>query len=391
MHVALCGPMSPSGVAALLKPEDARRALAYPGIGGVPVYELAKGLIHAGHRVSVVTTSGSPEASAASFRGDRIEVISVRTRAAGPAIRDLYRVERRTMADALRDCAPDIVHAHWTYEFELATQDSGLPHVTTAHDAPITILRQLRDPYRAARLGVAAVARPGIRHLSAVAPYLAERWRKEMLYRLPITVIPNSIPQDALHTGRDPAPHPILLEVADSGRRKNVAGLLRAFSIVRAQLPDAELRLVGPGLGPGDPLAEKARAEGLAEGVSFIGSLGREELAGEYGRAWLFVHASFEEACPMTLLEAHGAGLSIVGGRDSGGVPFVLDNGRAGTLTDVSEPQTFAKAILDALAGGPKPGPPPIAIERFAPEAVAAAYVEWYISVFGCASSGSSA
>jgi glycosyltransferase involved in cell wall biosynthesis len=308
-------------------------------------------------------------------------MICVQRRAAGPAIRDLYRVERRTMADALRDAAPDIVHAHWTYEYELAAQDSGLPHVTTAHDAPITILRQMRDPYRAARLGVAIVARPGIRNLSAVAPYLAERWRREMAYRRPIRVIPNSIPQDALPARRDPAPHPVLLDVADSGRRKNIPGLLRAFSIVRAQRPDAELRLVGPGLGPVDPLAEESRGSGLAEGVSFLGRLGREELADEYGRAWLFVHASFEEACPMTLLEAHGAGLAIVGGRDSGGVPFVLDYGRAGTLTEVADPQAFAASILDALAEGPRGCPPPTAIERFAPPAVTDAYVGWYADV----------
>ena len=62
MHIALCGPMSPSGVSEILTAEDAARAADYPGFGGVPVYELAKGLVASGHRVSVVTTAGSPEA-----------------------------------------------------------------------------------------------------------------------------------------------------------------------------------------------------------------------------------------------------------------------------------------------------------------------------------------
>ena len=44
MHIALCGPMSPSGVSELLTPKDALRAEQYPGFGGVPVYDLATGL-----------------------------------------------------------------------------------------------------------------------------------------------------------------------------------------------------------------------------------------------------------------------------------------------------------------------------------------------------------
>ena len=234
----------------------------YPGFGGVPVYELAKGLVASGHRVSVVTTAGSPEAAEARFKGPQIDVHCLPRRAAGPAIRDLYRRERSAMSAALRDFHPDIVHAHWTYEFELAAQDSGLPHVTTAHDAPFTILRHMRDPYRAARLGVALRARPGIRHLSTVSPYMADRWRRQMRYRDPISVIPNSIPQSAVSPSRRPSPHPTVLEVADSGRLKNIGGLLRAFAIVRMQVPEAELRLVGPGLGALEPLALRASTGG---------------------------------------------------------------------------------------------------------------------------------
>jgi glycosyltransferase involved in cell wall biosynthesis len=293
-------------------------------------------------------------------------------------LRDLYAVERKGMAGILRDASPDIVHAHWTYEFELAAQDCGLPHVTTAHDAPVTILRQVRDPYRAARLSVAARARPGIRRLSVVAPYLADRWRREMRYSRPIRIIPNSIPTDSIPPQRTPAPHPVGLEVADAGKRKNVAGLLHAFKIVRGEMPDAELRVVGPGLGPEEPLAVGARSEGMASGVAFLGRLGREELRSEYGSAWVFIHASFEEACPMTLLEAHGAGLPIIGGRDSGGVPYVLDDGRAGTLADVSEPRALSQAILDSLARGPGRPAHLDSIARFASKAVASAYLDWY-------------
>lgn len=379
MHVALVGPCSPVDVAPLLDERDAARALELPGYRGIPISELAKGLTRAGHEVTVVSTDSSIADPTAEFAGPRFRMVVQRSRVRPrDFLRDLYAVERRGMVSLLRDAAPDIVHAHWTYEFELAAQDSGLPHVTTAHDAPVTILRHMRDPYRAARLAVAARARPGIRHLSAVAPYLAARWRREMHYRRPIRVIPNSIPTDALPAQRTPSPHPVLLEVADAGARKNVRGLLLAFKTAIAGVSDAELRLVGAGLGADDSLALWARARGLAKGVTFLGRLERDQLRKEYGRAWVFVHASLEEACPMTLLEALGASLPAVGGSNSGGVPFVLDYGRAGTLTDVSNPQAFAEAILEALAFGPESGPPLVAVERFAPSAVAGQYVYLY-------------
>lgn len=384
MHIALCGPMSPSGVSEMLTAEDAARAAHYPGFGGVPVYELAKGLVAYGHRVSVVTTGGSPDAAEVRFEGPQIDVYCLPRRSAGPAIRDVYRIERRAMADALRGAAPDIVHAHWTYEFELAAQDSGLPHVTTAHDAPFTILRQMRDPYRAARLGVALRARPGIRHLSAVSPYLADRWRQQMRYGRAISVIPNSIPRDTFSAKRCPANHPVVLDVADAGRLKNIPSLIRAYSAVRRSVPDCELRLVGPGLGPEGVIGQWAAKQGLAAGVTFVGKLSRTQLAKEYSHAWLFAHASYEEACPMTLLEAHGAGLPIVGGANSGGVPYLLDDGRAGWLTDVSDSRALGSTIVQLIQDGP-PAIPTGATryieENFSPQSVTDKYLALYRGV----------
>lgn len=391
MHIALCGPCSPSGVRTHLAPEDAIRADSFPGIGGVPVFELANGLLEAGHRVTVITTTGVSSTQTASFRGDGIEVVVVATRPSGRAIKDLYRVERRSMSTVLRDIRPDIVHAHWTYEFELAAQDSGLPHVTTAHDAPFTILRHMRDPYRAARLAVALRARPGIEHMSAISPYMAMRWRRQMRYHAPIAVIPNSIPTFSNAQPRRPSAHPTVLEVADAGRGKNVRGLLRAFTLVRQEVPQAEIRLVGPGLGPHEPLARWAGSHGVATGVSFLGPMGRAELADEYSRAWVFAHASLEESFGLTVLEALASGVPVLGGRNSGGVPFVLGYGRAGWLTDVTDAQSFARDLAAMICGGPRIPPPGADLyiqENFTPEAVAAQYSGWYQSTLEEGSAG---
>ena len=44
------------------------------------------------------------------------------------------------------------------------------------------------------------------------------------------------------------------------------------------------------------------------------------------------------------------AGLPIVGGRHSGGVPWTLDEGRCGLLVDVRDPGAIAEGILRLFA-----------------------------------------
>jgi glycosyltransferase involved in cell wall biosynthesis len=60
------------------------------------------------------------------------------------------------------------------------------------------------------------------------------------------------------------------------------------------------------------------------------------------------VHPSRWEACCMAIAEAMSLGLPVVGGRDSGGVGWQLDQGRAGILVDVTDPRDIARGILAA-------------------------------------------
>ncbi|MEI7507527.1 MAG: glycosyltransferase, partial [Actinomycetes bacterium] len=83
----------------------------------------------------------------------------------------------------------------------------------------------------------------------------------------------------------------------------------------------------------------------------------------------------------LTLVEAISAGVPVMGGKSSGGVPFVVNYGAAGWLCDVSDPDKLADAILEKVDGGP----PSMAItsrnyieSNFAPEVVAKKYLSWY-------------
>jgi len=381
MHICLVGPCSPSGLSDLLFGEDAAYAIEYDGFGGIPVIELARGLIESGHRVTVVTTPASRFTPGAVFRGPALQIVCVPQRGATRSIIDGYRRESRLMGAAIREAAPDIVHAHWTYEFALGALSSGLTVVVTAHDSPFTVLRYLRHPYRVGRLIVAFRVALKARHLSTVSPVLAQRWKRQMLFRRPVEVIPNSIPHDVLPLERRVSHTPTIISIGSPGRLKNIQSLLTAFKIVRSANPDVQMRLIGPGLNSGGRFHVSATKAGLDERVTFVGEVDRETLAKEYSSAWLMVHPSLEESFGLVLIEGVMSGIPVVGGIQSGAVPFVLGYGKAGTLVDVTEPKQMATAILECFIAG-APGLPNGAVAyietNFSAGNVTAQYLAWY-------------
>ena len=237
-------------------------------------------------------------------------------------------------------------------EFVLASLDACVhPLLITAHDAPLTVLRRMPDPYRAIRALMALKVRKQARNLTAVTPYLAARWRSEMRYRNNIAIITNPMPSlDA--SKQSDSGKLVVLDVANASRLKNVRTLIRAFALVVDGLPNAELRLVGPGLAQrGEMDRWAASRDFLDRNVRFIGNLERSALANEYESATVLCHPSREESQGIVLLEAMQAGLPIIAGRDSGAVAWTLFDGEAGTLVDANNPNELARAILSLHNG----------------------------------------
>jgi glycosyltransferase involved in cell wall biosynthesis len=116
--------------------------------------------------------------------------------------------------------------------------------------------------------------------------------------------------------------------------------LLDAWREVRRRLPEAELWILGP---------EKPRGE-ETPGVRWRGFVrDRDELAGIYERASVFVLPSFYDAYPHALREAMGQGLPCVG-TNRGGVPENIDHGRTGLLVEPGDAGALAEAIVTVLS-----------------------------------------
>jgi glycosyltransferase involved in cell wall biosynthesis len=99
----------------------------------------------------------------------------------------------------------------------------------------------------------------------------------------------------------------------------------------------------------GGPASYWASTQGLNQNIHFCGLLPPHELHIKLKEMSLLLHPALEEACPLALLESMALGLPIVAGRNAGGVPWVLDSGKAGFLTDVRNPAKIALTLLTCV------------------------------------------
>ncbi|MRR39016.1 hypothetical protein EG829_31090, partial [bacterium] len=87
----------------------------------------------------------------------------------------MFREERRSLVRVLGREAPDVLHAHWTYEFAAAAQESGLPTLVTAHDDARIVLRFQPTLYRFLRLLLNDRVLRRASNVSTPSKYLASR------------------------------------------------------------------------------------------------------------------------------------------------------------------------------------------------------------------------
>lgn len=397
MRICIVGPIATENVAHLL---GGRATGAPAGYVGAPILAtLIESLLDRGHEVVGITTDAalSPGGGVVSVHGDRLKMVYCpqRRRAFLPEgghlgrAADAFRLERRFLVEAIRAEQPDVVHAHWLYEFAWAAQDAGYPHVLTAHDSPAQILKYSRNLYRAARYLMARRVASRARRLTTVSPYM----QKELatITQASVAVVPNPLPRqvvslcadqpDAVGEMRGTNGPRLAMVVNGWGGWKNGEVGLRAFALILRTLPEAELYVFGQGAGAGEEAARWAAAAGLDGGVHFVGRLPHEQLLQQLTHCDLLLHPSLEESFGAVLIEAMSLGVPVIGGRASGAVPWVVGDG--GCLVDVTSPKAMAQAALRllrdstalaALGAQAKK----ITLSRFSPDAVATAYEAHY-------------
>ena len=330
-----------------LRVEDGRSAHHVPHDGHPATTNLIIALASLVERLDLVTLDSRVQDPVFLAGGHvRLALGPQRPRARERA-KDLFSSERRFVAERLQSWRPDVVSAHWTYEFALGTLDSRLPHLITVHDWAPAVLWNARDRYRTVRLLMQLLTFARGRNFVAVSPYMSRR--AKLLALRPVPVLPNGLDR-SWYVENQKAPARRVLAVNNGfGRGKNIQRLLAAWPHVLEEHPSAELVLVGSGYAVDGPANRWANENDLTRGVRFLGPVAHSQLKGLFQSASVFAHPSLEESFGLVVLEAMAQRVPVLGGRRSGAVPWLLRDG-AGVLVDVRKSRAIAAGLNKLLS-----------------------------------------
>ncbi|MCK4554006.1 glycosyltransferase family 4 protein [Candidatus Parcubacteria bacterium] len=346
MKIGIAGPIQTAPLIEFLDGVDLDKAPE--GLGGIPVTQLVKGLLNTDHEVSVYSLDQNIKKREV-LHGKNLTLYY------GPfrirhKIWDFLKLERESIRDFIIGDRPDIVHAHWTYEFALGALASGIPTLITVHDWAPAILRFKTDHYRFGRLLMACATFFKGSYFIANSPYI-QKCLKKRLYK-DVPVIPNTLDEAVFYEGERylSASCPTIVSINNGfAKGKNVKPLMRAYKLIKKEIPACRLMLIGSGFEKDGEADKWAKNNYLSDGVEFAGPLPHTEVFNILESVDLLIHPSFEESFGMTLLEAMAKKIPVIGGKNSGAVPWVLNYGKAGVLTDIKSPEHIADEAINLL------------------------------------------
>ncbi len=243
---------------------------------------------------------------------------------------------------AVRRHPPAVIHAHWIIPQGLVARlaTRGIPTVVTTLGGDLYALRS----------GVAQRLKAKVVRSAAAITVMNEEMAGMVgnLGANPaiVSVMPMGFDLSAFSalTRRVDPDAVTLLFVGRLVEKKGLAVLLAAL---REFPPEAPWRLTVVGDGPLRPELERAAA-GMP--VSFVGQLGRADLAESYATADVAVFPSVRSASgdqdglPVALLEAMGSGCAIVAS-DLPGLNHAVNDGESGLLVPPGDVPELARAI----------------------------------------------
>ena len=253
----------------------------------------------------------------------------------------------RDVVRAVRAERPDLIHTHLVHADVyggIAARLLGIPAVSTRHNDD----RYLLGPFRYVDRAFARPARRLIAISDAVRSFLERAGHdpaKLVTIRYGLDELPAAPSDPTPAAAGIPADAPLALAVGRLIEQKDHATLLRGFALVRSELPDARLAILGSG--PLESETRRLAAElGLGDAVTLPG---RTDIRDWLERADVFVHTSRWEGFGIVLLEAMLAGLPVVATRVSA-VPEVVADGETGILVEPGDHAALAVGLGGLLA-----------------------------------------
>jgi len=271
----------------------------------------------------------------------------------------------RRWRELLRDRRVALLHAHFGpggIELLPLTEALGIPLLVTFHGYDASRLlrdaRYVRDLHHLLRTARGITVSEEMRQRLIALGLPAERLVTHHI-GVPLDCFPRAdrTPPAVKAARGEPLR---LLQVSNFVEKKGHEWTVRAFARLRAQRRDVGLVLAGDG--PLRAATEAlARELGVADAISFPGSVRTPEVAALMQSADVFVHHSVTaadgdmEGIPTVVMEAMATGLPVVTTRHSG-IPELVQDGETGFLVAERDVDSYVAALESALGASPEIG-----------------------------------
>ncbi len=260
----------------------------------------------------------------------------------------------------------DIIHDNQTLGYGLLLAKSlGVPIVATIHH-PITVdlaaslaesetwRRRLRwTMFYSFLIMQGVVSRRMDRVVTVSKASAGDTVRAFKLREDRVRIVHNGI--DTSIFGRldnvEKEPNSLVIVGKAQDKNKGVPYLLKAVRLLKGDV-DVKVSVVGnqvPGDGYGTKLVQEL---GIADRVTFTGSLGTDELVRLYSSTEIAVTASLYEGFGLPAAEAMACGTPVIATR-AGALPEIVGGDGAGMLVPPADPPALAAAIKHLLSDEP--------------------------------------
>lgn len=352
MKICILGPVNPADLRNYLNNPDSVWNSRH-SFGSVVA--LIKGLIDQGHELFVISAD-KIEKDILTFDGYNLHVRIVNTTPPFPLAGFFFfdKFVPQRIADEIKKIIDeiDVIHAQWTYEYAVATLKYAdyKPTFCTVRDWYPYIKQftySIRNFFFLLAKGRMFKKVMSSKKFFFIANSEYTRNLLKVSIKQDLPVIYNPVASDFFVSNGEIQTCPIFLTIAQDldEKRKNISLLLHAFRNVLNTIPDAKLILVGAYSSQG--VYKEALNLQLGDKVVFRGPVSRELLKIIIDKSRIYVHPALEETFGNVLLEAMVRQKPVIGGCDSGAVPYVLKGGEQGILCNILSSDELSNAMID--------------------------------------------
>lgn len=171
-------------------------------------------------------------------------------------------------------------------------------------------------------------------------------------------IVTNGIP-DIVYNASNPSEARVVsdalrvLWLSNLKREKGLHDLLEALMIVREEGGDLITRIAGsPASVSTESLCELIQEKGLSQHVEYVGSVDEAKKVKLLSDSQVLVLPSWNEACPVVIIEAMRQSIAVVS-TTVGGIPDIVKTGKTGILVPPRNPRKLAEVLLQ-LSNAPK-------------------------------------